>query len=51
MSINRQDTHSAANLVHNGGFGEVDSNGNPTGWEVIRPAGLPPVMEVAESPP
>jgi predicted amidohydrolase len=47
MSTPREQTAGTANLVHNGRFTEVTAEGLPAGWEVVRPEGLPPVMEVA----
>jgi predicted amidohydrolase len=39
--------NSAANLVHNGSFTEVNGESTPAGWEVVRAEGMPPVVEVA----
>src|SRR5690348_9517166 len=47
MSTGLENTRAAVNLVHNDGFTERGGDGLPTGWEIVRPEGMPPVMEVA----
>jgi predicted amidohydrolase len=37
----------AVNLVRNGNFAAKGSSGLPDDWEVVRPDGLPPLIEVA----
>src|SRR5262249_18431701 len=45
--MSSENTHAAPNLVQNGDFSQIDAHGVPAGWEILRPEGLPPVMEVA----
>src|SRR5687767_14185222 len=39
-------TTTTANLVRNGRFTETATDAAPAAWEVVRPDGLPPIVEV-----
>lgn len=47
MSTQSQNEVTAANLVRNGCFTEIASDGLPAGWEVVRPPGMPPIVDFA----
>jgi predicted amidohydrolase len=47
MSTEAETAAGRPNLVENGRFSQVGAEGLPHGWEIVRPAGLPPVVQVA----